>query len=90
MLVSDSQTAYVLALQFKLLSDKNMKIALNRLVENINDYGHLTTGFLGTPFLCHVLSDNGKIVSSKISSVSFGYFLQRGAPTNAAKGIIIS
>ena len=38
-----------------------MKIAVNRLVDNINDYGHLTTGFLGTPFLCHVLSDNGKI-----------------------------
>ena len=29
-------------------------------IDNINDYGHLTTGFLGTPFLCHVLSDNGK------------------------------
>ena len=60
MLVSDSQTAYVLALQFNLLSEENAKIAVERLVDNINDYGHLTTGFLGTPFLCHVLSDNGK------------------------------
>jgi len=60
MLVSDSQTAYVLALQFKLLSEKNAKIAVERLINNIEDYGHLTTGFLGTPFLCHVLSDNGK------------------------------
>ena len=60
MLISDSQTAYVLALQFQLLSEKNSKIAAERLVDNINDYGHLTTGFLGTPFLCHVLSDNGK------------------------------
>ena len=60
MLVSDSQTAYVLALQFNLLSEENSKIAIERLVNNINDYGHLTTGFLGTPFLCHVLSDNGK------------------------------
>jgi len=60
MLVSDSQTAYVLALQFNLLIEENAKIAVERLVENINDYGHLTTGFLGTPFLCHVLSDNGK------------------------------
>ena len=60
MLVSDSQTAYVLALQFQLLSEKNAKIAVERLVNNIEDYGHLTTGFLGTPFLCHVLSDNGK------------------------------
>jgi len=60
MLISDSQTAYVLALQFELLSKENNKIALERLLDNINDYGHLTTGFLGTPFLCHVLSDNGK------------------------------
>ena len=60
MLVSDSQTAYVLALQFNLLSEENSKIAVERLVNNISDYGHLTTGFLGTPFLCHVLSDNGK------------------------------
>ena len=60
MLMSDTQTAYVLALQFNLLSDEHTKIAINRLVNNIKDYGHLTTGFLGTPFLCHVLSDNGK------------------------------
>ena len=60
MLVSDSQTAYVLALKFNLLSKENIKVATERLVNNINDYGHLTTGFLGTPFLCHVLSDNGK------------------------------
>ena len=60
MLMSDTQTAYVLALQFNLLSDEHTEIAVNRLVDNIKNYGHLTTGFLGTPFLCHVLSDNGK------------------------------
>ena len=58
--MSDTQTAYVLALQFNLLSDEHTTIAVNRLVNNIKNYGHLTTGFLGTPFLCHVLSDNGK------------------------------
>ena len=51
MLISDSQTSYVLALQFDLLSKKNREIAVERLIDNINDYGHLTTGFLGTPFL---------------------------------------
>ena len=60
MLISDTQTAYVLALQFNLLSKEHAKVAVERLVDNINDYGHLTTGFLGTPFLCHVLSANGK------------------------------
>ena len=49
-----------MALQFNLLSKEHAKVAVERLVDNINDYGHLTTGFLGTPFLCHVLSANGK------------------------------
>jgi alpha-L-rhamnosidase len=31
-----------------------------KLVENVKSYGnHLTTGFLGTPYLCHVLSRFG-------------------------------
>ena len=30
---------------------KNANIAVERLVNNIEDYGHLTTGFWGTPFL---------------------------------------
>jgi len=34
--------------------------AANRLVQNIGDYdGHVTTGFLGTPYICHVLSRFG-------------------------------
>jgi len=34
--------------------------AAERLVKNIRDYNnHLTTGFLGTPYLCHVLSRFG-------------------------------
>jgi alpha-L-rhamnosidase len=59
-MVSNSQTAYVLALQFDLLPEKLRAQAAQRLVENINSYGnHLTTGFLGTPHLCHVLSRFG-------------------------------
>ena len=50
MLISDSQTSYVLALQFDLLSKKNREIAVERLIDNINDYGHLTTGFWVHPF----------------------------------------
>jgi alpha-L-rhamnosidase len=59
-LVSGTQTAYVLALQFDMLPDPLRKQAAERLVQNIQDYGyHLTTGFLGTPYLCHVLSRFG-------------------------------
>jgi alpha-L-rhamnosidase len=58
-LVSGTQTAYVLALQFDMLPDELREQAAGRLAENIKSYGHLTTGFLGTPYLCHVLSRFG-------------------------------
>jgi len=60
MIIGDTQTAYVLSLKFDLLSEKNRKIAFERLVENVERYGHLTTGFLGTPYLCEILSSNGR------------------------------
>ncbi|UOB18099.1 alpha-L-rhamnosidase [Abyssalbus ytuae] len=59
-LVSDTQTAYVLALNFDMLPKNLREQAANRLTENIKRYGyHLTTGFLGTPYLCSVLSEFG-------------------------------
>src|SRR6202035_711826 len=59
-LVSGTQTAYVLALEFDMLPETMRDQAVQRLVKNIQDYNyHLTTGFLGTPYLCHVLSDFG-------------------------------
>ena len=55
-LVSATQTAYVLALQFDMLPESLRTQAAARLAENIKSYdNHLTTGFLGTPYLCHVL-----------------------------------
>ena len=59
-LVSSTQTAYVLALHFDMLPEDLRKQAAERLVENIKSYNnHLTTGFLGTPYLCHVLTRFG-------------------------------
>lgn len=59
-LVSSTQTAYVLALHFDMLPENLRASAASRLVENIKSYeNHLTTGFLGTPYLCHVLSRYG-------------------------------
>ena len=59
-LVSNTQTAYVLALNFDLLPEPLRPIAAQRLVDNIKSYGtQLTTGFLGTPYLCHVLTRFG-------------------------------
>jgi alpha-L-rhamnosidase len=60
-LVSGTQTAYVLALQFDMLPENQREQAVKRLVENIKSYdNHLSTGFLGTPYLCHVLSRFGQ------------------------------
>jgi alpha-L-rhamnosidase len=59
-LISGTQTAYVLALHFDMLPEDMRAQAAARLVENIRSYdNHLTTGFLGTPYLCHVLSRYG-------------------------------
>jgi alpha-L-rhamnosidase len=59
-LVSGTQTAYVLALNFDMLPEDLRTQAADRLVENIRSYNyHLTTGFLGTPYLCSVLTRFG-------------------------------
>ncbi|MCD0486669.1 glycoside hydrolase family 78 protein [Pedobacter sp. MC2016-14] len=58
--VSGTQTAMALTLSFDLLPENLRDQLAGRLVENIKAYGnHLTTGFLGTPYLCHVLSRFG-------------------------------
>ncbi len=60
-LVCNTQTAYVLALHFDLLPENMRAQAVDRLVQDIKNHGnHLTTGFLGTPYLCHVLTRFGK------------------------------
>jgi alpha-L-rhamnosidase len=58
-LISNTQTAYVLALQFDMLPENLRAKAANFLTDNISRYGHLTTGFLGTPYLNHVLTKTG-------------------------------
>ena len=59
-LVSSTQTGYVLALHFDMFPEPLRKQAAARLFENVKSYGnHLTTGFLGTPYLCHVLTRFG-------------------------------
>lgn len=58
-LVSNTQTAYVLALQFDMLPEAQRQQAADRLAANVGQYGHITTGFLGTPYICHVLTRFG-------------------------------
>jgi alpha-L-rhamnosidase len=43
-----------------MLPDSLRAQAAKRLADNIESYdNHLTTGFLGTPYLCHVLTRFG-------------------------------
>ncbi|OCX52510.1 alpha-L-rhamnosidase [Mucilaginibacter sp. PPCGB 2223] len=61
-LVSGTQTAYVLALNFDMLPENLRAQAVDRLVDNIGDYRfHITTGFLGTPYICQVLTRFGHL-----------------------------
>lgn len=57
---SPTQTAHVIALVFDLVDEhvkKRVAADLNDMIVE-NDY-HLSTGFVGTPYLCFALSDNG-------------------------------
>ncbi|MFV0377240.1 MAG: family 78 glycoside hydrolase catalytic domain [Mangrovibacterium sp.] len=58
-LCSGTQTAYVLALCFDLLLPDLLAVVAKRLADDVNYFGHLTTGFVGTPLLCKALSDHG-------------------------------
>ncbi len=58
-LVSNTQTAYSLALAFDLLPEDLIPKAAKYLADDLKKMGHLTTGFVGTPLLCKTLSAHG-------------------------------
>lgn len=61
-LFTPTQTAYVLALHFDLLPEKLRPVAVAELVADIERRDlHLSTGFVGSPYLPHVLSSNGRL-----------------------------
>jgi alpha-L-rhamnosidase len=83
----DTQTAYVLALQFGLLPDGEVRSqAAVRLAHEIEQRKHLTTGFLGTPYLLHVLSrfredDDAYMLLERTEYPSWLYPVTKGATT---------
>lgn len=59
-MVSETQTGCVLALHFDLAEEAHRTRILASLRENLLRHNnHLVTGFVGTPYLCHTLSENG-------------------------------
>ncbi|WP_397364569.1 family 78 glycoside hydrolase catalytic domain [Olleya sp. R77988] len=60
--VKETQTSYLLALAFDLLSEDKKATAKKYLLEKIAEAeNHLRTGFLGTPLLSQVLDETGEI-----------------------------
>ncbi len=59
-LVSHTQTAYALALSFDLIPGNLIEKAGNYFAQDVEKFGHLTSGFLGTPLLCSTLSKIGR------------------------------
>jgi len=73
---SQTQTAYVLGLHFGLLTKDLESTVLESLVKDISKRGdHLSTGFVGTPYITHVLSDHGR------DDMAFKLLMQRTYPS---------
>jgi len=83
----NTQTAYALAIAFDLLPDSLVPAAAGRLTQDVESRDHhLTTGFLGTPYLLHVLGTTGHMgtafqLLTQRSYPSWLYPITRGATT---------
>lgn len=86
-MTAQTQTAHIVALYFKLTPEKYIPQTvegLKRLLAKEN--GHLVTGFVGTPYFCHALSQNGCVKEAydlllKEDFPSWLYQVKMGATT---------
>ncbi|MBE6713525.1 MAG: alfa-L-rhamnosidase [Ruminococcaceae bacterium] len=71
-----TQTAILLILHFGLCEEDEKAVLVDKLVELIEDFdGRMSTGFVGTPLILRVLSDNGR------ADVAFDLLLQEKNPS---------
>jgi alpha-L-rhamnosidase len=82
----NTQTAYAIALEFDLVPQEMRAAAAARLAADVRKFGHLTTGFLGTPLLCDALSRNGYLdeaymLLNRTEYPSWLYPVTKGATT---------
>ena len=61
LVTGNTQTSYVLALHFELLEAHEREVTGAALIRNVEQHGHLTTGFVGTPYLLSVLTRLGRL-----------------------------
>jgi alpha-L-rhamnosidase len=84
---SGTQTSYVVALYTKMAPESLEPAMVKDLVSDIESRNwHLSTGFLGTPFLLSTLADHGRTdVAYRLllneTYPSWGYMLSKGATT---------
>ena len=82
-----TQTAHIIALYFDLAPKGQKKNVLNQLLKLLEkENGHLVTGFVGTPYFCHALSQNGALKEAydlllKDDFPSWLYQVKQGATT---------
>jgi alpha-L-rhamnosidase len=82
-----TQTSYLATIATGIASDSERAAMVDKAVKDIEAHGnHLTTGFLGTPFLLPVLDENNhsdvafKLLLSD-TYPSWGYMVKKGATT---------
>ncbi len=85
-LVSNTQTAYSLALAFDLLPEPLRTSAAQRLAADVKQFQHITTGFVGANLINPVLSDHGYLdlaymLLSRKDYPSWLYPITKGATT---------
>ena len=86
-MTAQTQTAHIVALYFELVPEKYKEKTVQgllRLLKKEND--HLVTGFVGTPYFCHALSQNGHVKEAydlllKDDFPSWLYQVKMGATT---------
>lgn len=86
-MTAQTQTAHIVALYFGLTPDKYKETTVGNLLKLLEkENGHLVTGFVGTPYFCHALSQNGHVKEAydlllKDDFPSWLYQVKMGATT---------
>lgn len=76
LLIGQQQTGYILALHFGLVPDQLRPAFIAALVRDIKAREmHMSTGFVGTPYICQVLTDAGRL------DLAYALLLQKTFPS---------
>ncbi len=73
-LVSHTQTAYVVALIYDMVPEDMRPLLAEKLKERVENYGHITTGFLGTSHISNALTACG------MDDIAYRLLLHKGYP----------